>query len=193
VTDVADTSGRSELVGGGAAAGGAAAARGSCSGRCAVGRPGVFRRVGWPSTPMETYLLIMSLKFHYGLGYESLCSEGSDLITWRRFCRIPIDHQAHRPQAADGHHRPWLRREEGRRRTARPRRPARRDPPQRQTGQGQTGRRTPAGVPQDREVASLKRGYGWDRTRLDGTEGARIWTGQGVFAHNLVKIGAVTS
>jgi len=32
-----------------------------------------------------------------------------------------------------------------------------------------------------------------DRTRLDGTEGARIWTGQGVFAHNLVKIGALAS
>ncbi len=40
-------------------------------------------------------------------------------------------------------------------------------------------------------ISSLKRGYGWDRTRLDGTEGARIWTGQGVFAHNLVKIGSL--
>jgi transposase, IS5 family len=30
-----------------------------------------------------------------------------------------------------------------------------------------------------------------DRTRLDGTEGARIWTGQAVLAHNLVKIGAL--
>ncbi len=42
-------------------------------------------------------------------------------------------------------------------------------------------------------ISSLKRGYGWDRTRLDGTDGARIWTGQGVFAHNLVKIGALAS
>jgi hypothetical protein len=32
---------------------------------------------------------------------------------------------------------------------------------------------------------------GWDRTRLDGTQGARIWTGYGVLAHNLVKIGAL--
>jgi IS5 family transposase len=39
-------------------------------------------------------------------------------------------------------------------------------------------------------ISSLKRGYCWDRTRLDGTEGARIWTGHGVLAHNLVKIGA---
>ena len=37
-------------------------------------------------------------------------------------------------------------------------------------------------------ISTLKRGYGWDRTRLDGTEGARIWTGHGVLAHNLVKI-----
>jgi IS5 family transposase len=40
-------------------------------------------------------------------------------------------------------------------------------------------------------ISSLKRGYGWDRTRQDGTEGARIWTGQAVLAHNLVKIGAL--
>jgi len=42
-------------------------------------------------------------------------------------------------------------------------------------------------------ISSLKRGYGWDRTRLDGTEGARIWTGHGILAHNLVKIGALAS
>jgi transposase, IS5 family len=27
-------------------------------------------------------------------------------------------------------------------------------------------------------ISTLKRGYGWDRTRLDGLEGARIWTGE---------------
>ena len=42
-------------------------------------------------------------------------------------------------------------------------------------------------------ISTLKRGYGWDRTRLDGTEGARIWTGHGVLAHNLVKISALAS
>jgi hypothetical protein len=42
-------------------------------------------------------------------------------------------------------------------------------------------------------ISSLKHGYGWDRTRLDGTEGARIWTGHGVLAHNLVKIGALAA
>jgi transposase, IS5 family len=40
-------------------------------------------------------------------------------------------------------------------------------------------------------ISTLKRGYGWDRTRLDGLQGARIWTGQAVLAHNLVKIAAL--
>jgi len=40
-------------------------------------------------------------------------------------------------------------------------------------------------------ISHLKRGFGWDRTRIDGTEGARIWTGHGVLAHNLVKISAL--
>jgi IS5 family transposase len=30
------------------------------------------------------------LKFRYRLGYEALCAEVSDSISWRRFCRIPI-------------------------------------------------------------------------------------------------------
>lgn len=37
-------------------------------------------------------------------------------------------------------------------------------------------------------IACLKRQYGWDRSRLDGTPGTRIWCGLGVFAHNLIKI-----
>ena len=47
-------------------------------------------RIGRPSTPMETCLRLMFLKFRYRLGYESLCREVSDSITWRRFCRIPL-------------------------------------------------------------------------------------------------------
>jgi IS5 family transposase len=42
-------------------------------------------------------------------------------------------------------------------------------------------------------ISYLKRGYGWDRTRLDGRQGASIWCGHGVFAHNLVKISALAS
>ena len=40
---------------------------------------------------METYLRLMFLKFRHGLGYESLCREWADSITWRRFCRIAVD------------------------------------------------------------------------------------------------------
>ena len=39
---------------------------------------------------METYLRLMFLKFRYRLGYESLCREVSDSISWQRFCRIPF-------------------------------------------------------------------------------------------------------
>ena len=54
-------------------------------------------RMGRPSTPMETYLRLMFLKFRYRLGYESLCREVSDSITWRRFCRIAIDQPVPHP------------------------------------------------------------------------------------------------
>lgn len=40
---------------------------------------------------METYLRLMFLKFPYRLGYESLCREVTDSITWRRSCRIGLD------------------------------------------------------------------------------------------------------
>jgi len=37
-------------------------------------------------------------------------------------------------------------------------------------------------------INHLKRSYGWNRTHLTGLNGARIWCGHGVFAHNLVKL-----
>jgi transposase, IS5 family len=46
---------------------------------------------GRPSIPVEIYLRLMFLKFRYGLGYERLCAEVSDSITWRRFCRIGLE------------------------------------------------------------------------------------------------------
>ncbi len=52
---------------------------------------------GRPSTPMETYLRLMFLKFRHGLGYESLCREVADSISWRRFCRIPLDGKVPHP------------------------------------------------------------------------------------------------
>ena len=37
-------------------------------------------------------------------------------------------------------------------------------------------------------ISCLKRDFGWDRTRIDGLEGAKTWCGHGVFNHNLVKV-----
>ena len=54
-------------------------------------------RMGRPSTPMETFLRLMFLKFRYRLGFESLCREVSDSITWRQFCRIGIDQPVPHP------------------------------------------------------------------------------------------------
>ena len=42
-------------------------------------------------------------------------------------------------------------------------------------------------------ISTLKRGYGWDRTRVDSLQGAKTWTGQGIFTHNLTKIAALTA
>ena len=47
-------------------------------------------RIGRPSVPMETYLRMMFLKSRYRLGYETLCREVGDSISWQRFCRIPF-------------------------------------------------------------------------------------------------------
>jgi IS5 family transposase len=46
---------------------------------------------------MAIYLRLTFLKFRYRLGYETLCREVTDSITWRRFCRIPLDGQVPHP------------------------------------------------------------------------------------------------
>jgi len=48
-------------------------------------------REGRPSVPIETYLRLMFLKYRFGLGDERLCSEVTDSISWRRFCRIGLE------------------------------------------------------------------------------------------------------
>jgi transposase, IS5 family len=53
--------------------------------------------IGRPCTPVECYLRLMFLKFRYRLGFESLCAEVSDSISWRRFCRIPLDGRVPHP------------------------------------------------------------------------------------------------
>jgi IS5 family transposase len=280
--------------------------------------------LGRPSTPVECYLRLMFLKFRYRLGYESLCAEVSDSISWRWFCRIGLDAKVPHPTtlmklttrcgevAVAGLNEALLAKAAGHKllRTARvradttvigangaypadcgllakavslhdltPGRSARDAPavlpgfrykaqvsdnddgivldyavecgavpdgPQllpaikriaRRTGQvpravtadrgyGQAaverdlhelGVRTVA-IPRrarpsparktiehargfrrlvkwrtgcEGRISYLKRGYGWDRTLLDGKNGAAIWCGHGVFAHNLVKISAL--
>jgi transposase, IS5 family len=37
-------------------------------------------------------------------------------------------------------------------------------------------------------IAHLKRSWGWERTMLDGIDGARTWCGWGVLAHNTTKV-----
>jgi transposase, IS5 family len=46
--------------------------------------------LGRPSVPIETYLRLMFLKYRYKLGFEPLCREVADSISWQRFCRIPL-------------------------------------------------------------------------------------------------------
>jgi transposase, IS5 family len=52
---------------------------------------------GRPSIPVETYLRLMFLKVRYRLGYESLCAEVGDSISWRLFCRIGVDGRVPHP------------------------------------------------------------------------------------------------
>jgi IS5 family transposase len=55
------------------------------------------KRLGRPSVPVDTLLRLLYLKHRYGLGYETLCREVSDSISWRRFCRIPLDRPVPHP------------------------------------------------------------------------------------------------
>ena len=54
-------------------------------------------RWGRPSIPIETYLRMMFLKHRYGLGYETLCREVADSLSWSRFCRVPLGCRVPRP------------------------------------------------------------------------------------------------
>ena len=53
--------------------------------------------LGRPSIPIETYLRLMFLKYRYRLGFEPLCREVQDSITWQRFCRISLGGVAPHP------------------------------------------------------------------------------------------------
>ena len=45
---------------------------------------------GRRSIPMETFLRLMYLKYRYRLGYEAVCREVTDSVSWSRFCRVPL-------------------------------------------------------------------------------------------------------
>ena len=52
---------------------------------------------GRPSTPIETYVRMMWLKYRHGLGYETVCAAVGESMHWRRFCRIAPDGRVPHP------------------------------------------------------------------------------------------------
>jgi transposase, IS5 family len=113
--------------------------------------------------------------------------------------RHQTGHRPHRQGARSGDHRPGLRRGPHRPGADRARGGPGRDP-----ATGPRRSRPPSGERQrgfrrlvkwrtgcEGRISCLKHRFGWDRTRMDGIHGARIWCGHGVFAHNLVKIGGL--
>ena len=62
-------------------------------------------RIGRPSTPMETYLRMMFLKFRYRLGYESLCREDERLDRLAAVLPDPAGGVGAEPDHVDEAHR----------------------------------------------------------------------------------------
>lgn len=60
-------------------------------------QPHCSTRLGRPSVPIQTLLRLLYLKHRYQLGYETLCTEVGDSISWRRFCHIPLDQPVPHP------------------------------------------------------------------------------------------------
>jgi transposase, IS5 family len=59
---------------------------------------GPVRPTAWsPLGAIDTLLRLLYLKHRYGLGYERLCREVADSISWRRFCRIGLDRPVPHP------------------------------------------------------------------------------------------------
>jgi transposase, IS5 family len=63
-------------------------------------------RIGRPSVPVAAYLRLMFLKYRYRLGYELLCREVADSISWQRFCRIPLGTRGAASDDVDEDHHP---------------------------------------------------------------------------------------
>ena len=60
--------------------------------------------LGRPSIPIETYLRLMFLKYRYRLGFEPLCREVADSISWSRFCSDPARRQGAASDDVDEDH-----------------------------------------------------------------------------------------
>jgi transposase, IS5 family len=167
---------------------------------CRTGRPGEVSLHDGDARPITKGRLGKPVEF----GYKAQVVDNDDGIV--------LDYTVHQGSPADApqlapaigrvmartHRRPRtvtadrLRGEKRRRRPARDGRAHRRDPTQRQTRQGrQAAEHRPAfrrtikwRTGSEGRISTLKRGYGWDRNRLDGTEGARNWTGHGSWPTN---------
>ena len=44
---------------------------------------------------------MMALEYRYHLGFERLCEEVSDSVSWRRFCRLPLDEVVPHPSTLE--------------------------------------------------------------------------------------------
>ena len=53
-------------------------------------RPYFHPRLGRQSLPVETFLRLMYLKYRHRIGFETLCREVADSVSWCRFCRLPL-------------------------------------------------------------------------------------------------------
>src|SRR6266536_1755476 len=69
-------------------------AQGACGALCCRS---AAARLGRPSLPVQTLLRLLYLKHRYQLGYQSLCREVADSISWRRFCHIGLDQPVPHP------------------------------------------------------------------------------------------------
>ena len=62
--------------------------------------------IGRPSIPIETYLRLMFLKCRYRLGFEPLCREVADSISWSLVCSDPAGGQGAASDDVDEDHDP---------------------------------------------------------------------------------------
>ena len=53
-------------------------------------RPFFHPVLGRKSVPMEMFLRLIYLKYRYRVGFEALCREVADSVSWSRFCRAPL-------------------------------------------------------------------------------------------------------